>query len=67
MLLKDWRVDPAAAPTFVYYITHHIALDGDSHAPAALAIIDETVGNDISRKSELEAAALAAVERRLEL
>jgi hypothetical protein len=66
-LLDNWTVDPALAPTFVYYIKRHITLDGDAHGPAARAIIDEVLRNDIEQRRAFHAASLTSVDRRIRL
>lgn len=66
-LLENWTVDPASAPTFVYYLKRHIELDGDAHGPAAEALIDELLQDDMARRMELLKAARTAVAARVKL
>lgn len=66
-LLDNWTVEPAQAPTFVYYLERHIELDGDSHGPATRRIIDELLGSDERDWSAMLDAALAAVAQRIDL
>lgn len=66
-LLKDWKIDPKTAPTFVYYLKRHIELDGDDHGPAAEKIIREILRDDPVKQSELIRAARDAVSARLML
>ncbi len=63
-LLAQWKIAPADAPAFVYYLERHIALDTDRHGPAAKSIIDEIVGGDADKMEALLSAALAAVRAR---
>jgi len=66
-LLRKWHIDTGTAPTFVYYLDRHIELDGDSHGPAALAIIEEmTTGNSHALK-QIQQAAHEATQHRLNL
>ena len=66
-LLDNWTVDPALAPTFVYYVNRHITLDGDAHAPAARAIIELVVRNDVAQRRAFHTASLTSVNRRIDL
>jgi len=66
-LLAKWTIDEMSVPTFVYYLKRHIELDGDSHGPAAEAIIADLVGDEPLKQFELLSAALAAVASRLRL
>lgn len=63
-LLARWGVDPRTVPTFDYYLRRHIELDGDSHGPAAEAIMDQVVNGSEQRRIELLASALQAVRER---
>ena len=56
----------ALAPTFVYYVKGHMTLDGDAHGPAACAIIDEVVRNEIEQRA-FHTASLTSVDRRKKL
>jgi hypothetical protein len=66
-LLDDWTIDPALAPTFVYYVQRHISLDGDAHGPAARAIIEGVLTDNDNQRRSFQAAALTSVERRVKL
>ncbi|TDR45637.1 hypothetical protein DFR29_10465 [Tahibacter aquaticus] len=66
-LLAEWSIDEATVPTFVYYLKRHIELDGDAHGPAAEAIIDELVADDLERRLTVIRAAVAAVQARIAL
>ena len=64
-LLCRWSVDPKAVPTFTYYLRRHIELDGDSHGPAAEALVDELTNRDGQGRTELLVSALKAVHERM--
>ncbi len=66
-LLENWTVNPALAPTFVYYVKRHIALDNRAHGPAAEAIINEVLKDDIDQRRAFEAASLTSVDQRVKL
>ena len=53
--------------TFVWYLQRHIEVDGEEHGPMALRMIGELCGNDDTRWSEAESAAVAALQSRLRL
>ena len=66
-LLAQWGLSEAQAPAFVYYLRRHIELDGDSHGPAAQALVDDAVRSDPAAACRLLAAGLAAVQQRIAL
>lgn len=66
-LLSAWRIDEATAPTLVFYLKRHIALDADEHGPAAMQMIADHVGNDSGRLDLLLSAALNAIDQRVRL
>ena len=52
---------------FRYYLDRHIGLDGDEHGPMASRLIESLCGFDEDRWQAVEAAAVVALEARLEL
>lgn len=66
-LLSKWSIDETTAPTFVYYLKRHIELDGDAHGPAAEAIIDDIVGENLEQRMQLVRASISAVQARIAL
>lgn len=66
-LLTSWHIDEEKAPMFVYYLKRHIELDGDSHGPAALKIINELTRDNPDAIQQLKSAALTAMNARLQL
>lgn len=66
-LLQTWRIDQSTAPTFVFYLQRHIALDGEEHGPAAMQMISDRVGTDTARIKTLLLAAQDAIQARIEL
>ncbi|MET0050483.1 MAG: DUF3050 domain-containing protein, partial [Candidatus Thiodiazotropha sp.] len=63
-LLKSWELEEQDAPVFVFYLKRHIELDTESHGPAALRMIKELVGQDLSAMQRLGMSAGAAIEAR---
>jgi hypothetical protein len=66
-LLEQWGVEPSSVPMFVYYLQRHIELDGDTHGPAAQAIIDELLGDDENGRVLMLQAAASAIDERFAL
>ncbi len=66
-LMRNWSISPAEAPMFVFYLQRHIELDGDSHGPAANALIADVLGSDEDARIEMLTAALDAIEQRVRL
>ena len=54
------------APTFHYYLKRHIDLDADFHGPISLQLLNELCAGDETRLREAEAAACAAIEKRIQ-
>jgi hypothetical protein len=51
---------------FHYYLKRHIHLDEDFHAPLSLRLLDALCGGDPLKVAEARAAAIQAVEARVE-
>ncbi|THF56229.1 DUF3050 domain-containing protein [Pseudothauera rhizosphaerae] len=66
-LLRTWKIDKEAAPTFVFYLQRHIQLDADEHAPAAMRMLADQVAGDTGRLVALLEAAIAAIKQRIKL
>ena len=66
-LLNQWGLSQLEAPMFVYYLKRHIELDSESHAPAALRIIDTLVGGDDRALEQLISSAEHAIDQRKKL
>lgn len=65
-LLARMAVTEAQAPTFHYYLKRHIHLDEDFHAPLSLRLLEGLCGGDPVKLGEARAAAIRAVEARIE-
>lgn len=64
--LQRMAVTEAQAPIFHYYLKRHIHLDEDFHAPLSLRLLDALCAGDAARIAEARAAAIRAVEARIE-
>jgi hypothetical protein len=64
--LSRMAVSEAQAPIFHYYLNRHIHLDEDFHAPLSLRLLEALCGGDAVRIAEARAAAVRAVEARIE-
>lgn len=53
------------APTLAHYLSRHVELDAQGHAPAAQQLLGRLAGNDPARQQQADEVALAAVESRL--
>lgn len=65
--LSRMNITDQDAPAFHYYLQRHIHLDEGFHAPLALRMMNELIGNDADKLREAEEAAFAAVEARIRL
>ena len=65
-LLSRMTVTPDQAPSFHYYLNRHVLLDEDFHAPLSLRLLEVLCGEDTEKWQEAEAAALHAVDARLQ-
>ena len=66
-LLDEWGMDERQAPMFVYYLRRHIELDGDSHGPAALQLIQELLEDQPQAARALLESANQAIDMRVSL
>jgi hypothetical protein len=57
--------DPARFGRFLYYLRRHVDLDGDSHGPAALRLIERVCGTDPTLWREALETACSCLEARL--
>ena len=64
-LLSQWGINENEAPMFVYYLKRHIELDGDSHGPAALQLIETLVDGDRLAQQKLINAGHKAIDSRI--
>ncbi len=64
--LNRMAVTEEQAPVFHYYLKRHIHLDEDFHAPLSLRLLDALCGGDPVKIEEARAAAIHAVEARVE-
>jgi hypothetical protein len=65
-LLNRMAVTEEQAPIFHYYLKRHIHLDEDFHAPLSLRLLEGLCGGDPAKIAEARAAAIRAVEARVE-
>lgn len=65
-LLSRMAVSEEEAPIFHYYLHRHIHLDEDFHAPLSLRLLEGLCGGDPGKIAEARAAAIRAVEARME-
>ena len=65
-LLARMTVSAEQAPSFHYYLNRHVLLDEDFHAPLSLRLLEVLCDEDATKWQEAEAAALHAVDARLQ-
>lgn len=63
--LERMRIAASDAPSFHYYLSRHVELDGDQHGPLSMRMLDTLCANDPVRIQEAEAAAEEALCARL--
>ncbi|NCA69653.1 MAG: DUF3050 domain-containing protein [Sphingobacteriia bacterium] len=64
-LAEQMGIDSSQAPSFHYYLSRHIALDGEVHGPLAIRLLDTLCAGDATRIDEAETAAEEAICARL--
>jgi hypothetical protein len=64
-LLQVMGVGAAEAPMFHYYLERHVELDGDSHGPLAIALLEELCQGDGRLVTEALRAAETAILARI--
>jgi hypothetical protein len=66
-IVRDLRLGFAGLAEFEYYLERHIEVDGDSHGPMALRMLEDLCGEDERRWTEASQAARNALQARLKL
>lgn len=64
-LLERINITEQQAPVFFYYLQRHIQMDGESHGPLTMLLLNELCGSDPVRQAEAEAAACDAISARI--
>jgi Protein of unknown function (DUF3050) len=59
------EAEPARFGRFLFYLRRHVDLDGDSHGPAALQLIERICGADPDRRREALETACECLQSRL--
>ena len=66
-IVRDLRHGFEGLAVFEYYLERHIEVDGESHGPMALAMLEELCADDGTRWAEAANAAKSALAARLRL
>jgi hypothetical protein len=66
-IVHDLRSGFEGLAVFEYYLERHIEIDGESHGPMALKMLDDLCEDDDSRWAEATSAAKSALEARLRM
>tara|TARA_Y100000780_G_scaffold232596_1_gene269105 strand:+ start:248295 stop:249050 length:756 start_codon:yes stop_codon:yes gene_type:complete len=64
-LLDDMKISESDAPIFYHYLKRHIEVDGDSHGPLALEMMEFICGTDDQMWEESKSAAISAIDCRI--
>lgn len=64
-LLEKMNITSTEAPMFHFYLKRHIEVDGDSHGPLAIKMLEVLCGEDQIKWQEVNVAALSALDARL--
>lgn len=67
LLAEQLDITRADCPKFHYYLDRHVALDGDSHGPASIEMVELLCDHDPVKIHEAEQAALRAIRARMTL
>jgi hypothetical protein len=66
-LAEQLNITQQDCPKFHYYLQRHIAIDGDEHGPASIALVEDLCDHDPVHIHEAEQAALSALKARIKL
>lgn len=66
-VVEQLNITKQDCPKFFYYLERHIEIDGDSHGPASLALVEDLCDHDPVHIHEAEQAAIAAIKARIKL
>src|SRR5260370_24488724 len=66
-IVHDLRYGFEGLAVFEYYLERHIAVDGESHGPIALKMLQDLCADDDKRWAEATNAAKSALEARLRM
>ncbi len=64
-LLARMGIVESQAPTFHFYLQRHIHLDEGQHGPLAMLMLEQLIGGNASCQTEVEQAALQAIQARI--
>ena len=67
LLVRDLRRNFEGLGVFEYYLERHIEVDGDSHGPMSLRMLENLCGDDDDLWNEAGEAAMAAIDSRIAL